>query len=427
MHYEYGILNETSRLGGIILTNPYSMHTSKKLKFTQRTWFLLIGIIFIASTLRSPLTSVGPLISSIRDSLAISNVLAGFLTTIPLLAFALISPFAPKIARRFGMELTLFVSLVLLTAGIIIRSLGTTPNLLIGTFLIGLAIAFGNVLLPGLIKLNFPLHLGLITGIYSVSMNLSASIAVGVSVPLAHGTQFGWEGALGVWALLAFIALLVWLPQLKNNSLPDTVEIPVEKAKSLSLWRSPLAWSVTFFMGFQSLIFYTTSAWMPEVLKAQGIGIDSAGWMVSLMQFSQLPITFIVPILAGKVKDQRWIVVGVAILYLLAYGGIMAGGTALIPLWMIMIGIAGGAAFGLSMMFFTLRTRSPHEAADLSGMAQSFGYLLAAIGPVLFGLLHDFTSGWTVPMLIIIVASLIVFLSGMKAGKNAFVTSEENK
>ena len=186
--------------GGIILTNPHSMHTSKKLKFTRNTWFLLIGIIFIASTLRSPLTSVGPLISSIKDSLAISNVLAGFLTTIPLLAFALISPFAPKIARRFGMELTLFVSLILLTAGIIIRSLGTTPNLLIGTFLIGLAIAFGNVLLPGLIKLNFPLHIGLITGIYSVSMNLSASIAVGVSVPLAHGTQFGWEGALGIWA-----------------------------------------------------------------------------------------------------------------------------------------------------------------------------------------------------------------------------------
>ncbi len=413
--------------GGIILTNPHSTHTTKKLKFTRNTWFLLIGIIFIASTLRSPLTSVGPLISSIRDSLAISNVLAGFLTTIPLLAFALISPFAPKIARRFGMELTLFVSLILLTAGIIIRSLGTTPNLLIGTFLIGLAIAFGNVLLPGLIKLNFPLHIGLITGIYSVSMNLSASIAVGVSVPLAHGTQFGWEGALGIWALLTFIALLVWLPQLKNKRLPDSVKMPAEKAKSPTLWRSPLAWSVTFFMGFQSLIFYTTSAWMPEVLKTQGISPDSAGWMVSLLQFSQLPMTFIVPILAGKVKDQRWIVVGVAILYLMGYGGIMVGGTALVPLWMIMIGIAGGAAFGLSMMFFSLRTRTPHEAADLSGMAQSFGYALAAIGPVLFGLLHDFTSGWTVPMLIIIGATLIVLLSGMKAGKNAFVTSEENK
>jgi len=180
-------------------------------------------------------------------------------------------------------------------------------------------------------------------------------------------------------------------------------------------------------MGFQSMIFYTTSAWMPEVLNAQGMNPDSAGWMVSLLQFSQLPMTFLVPILAGKVKDQRWIVAGVAILYLLGYGGIMAGITALVPLWMILIGIAGGAAFGLSMMFFSLRTRTPHEAADLSGMAQSFGYLLAAIGPVLFGLVHDFTSSWTVPMLIIIVATLIIFLSGMKAGKNSFVTPEGNK
>ena len=417
-------LRKHTDFGGIILNKPHSGYTSKKLKFTRNSWFLLIGVIFIASTLRSPLTSVGPLISSIRDSLAISNVLAGFLTTIPLLAFALISPFAPKIARRFGMELTLFASLILLTAGILIRSLGTTPNLLIGTFLLGLAIAFGNVLLPSLIKLNFPLHMGLITGIYSVAMNLSAAIAVGVSAPLAHNTQFGWKGALGIWALLTFIALLVWLPQLKNKKSQGSLEVPLEKVKVPSLWRSPLAWSVTFFMGFQSLIFYTTSAWMPEVLKTQGISADSAGWMVSLLQFSQLPMTFIVPILAGKVKDQRWIVAGVALLYLLGYGGIMTGTTALVPLWMILIGIAGGAAFGLSMMFFSLRTRTPHEAADLSGMAQSFGYSLAAIGPVLFGLLHDFTSGWTVPMLIIIIASLIVLLSGMKAGKNTFVTPE---
>ncbi len=370
-------------------------------------------------TLRSPLTAVGPLISSIRDSLTISNVLAGFLTTIPLLAFAIISPFAPKLARRFGMELTLFGSLILLTAGIIIRSLGTTPTLLIGTFLLGLAIAFGNVLLPSLIKLSFPLQIGLMTGIYSVSMNLSASIAVGVSVPLAH-TAFGWQGALGMWSILAFVALLVWLPQLKNKRLAAVPQVQVAKDK-LPLWRSPLAWSVTLFMGFQSMLFYTTSAWLPEVLKAQSISADNAGWLVSIMQFSQLPITFIIPIIAGKVKDQRVIVAGVVALYLIGYGGVLLNMTSLTALWMIMIGLAGGAAFGLAMMFFTLRTRTAQEAANLSGMAQSFGYALAAIGPVLFGLLHDFTAGWTVPMFILIAASVVVLLAGMKAGKNVFV------
>ncbi len=402
-----------------------TQQTTRSLVFTRNTWFLLVGIVFIAMTLRSPLTAVGPLISSIRDSLGISNVLAGFLTTIPLLAFAIISPFAPKLARRFGIEYTLFGSLILLTAGIIIRSLGTTPTLLIGTFLLGLAIAFGNVLLPSLIKLSFPLQIGLMTGIYSVSMNLSASISVGVSVPIAQ-TAFGWQGALGMWSLLVFVALLVWLPQLKNQNLSAVPQVQVAKVK-LPLWRSPLARSITLFMGFQSLLFYTTSAWLPEVLKAQGISADNAGWLVSLLQFSQLPITFIIPIIAGKVKDQRTIVVGVTALYIIGYGGVLLDITSLAALWMIMIGLAGGAAFGLAMMFFTLRTQTPQEAANLSGMAQSFGYALAAVGPVLFGLLHDFTAGWTVPMFILIVASVVVLLSGMKAGKNVFVLSEESK
>ncbi|WP_342509735.1 MFS transporter [Sporosarcina sp. FSL K6-2383] len=395
-----------------------TQHVTRRLKFTRNTWLLLVGIVFIALTLRSPLTTVGPLISSIRDSLGISNVLAGFLTTIPLLAFAIISPFAPKLARRFGMELTLFGSLILLTAGIIIRSLGTIPALLIGTFLLGLAIAFGNVLLPSLIKLSFPLQIGLMTGIYSVSMNLSASIAIGVSVPLAQ-TAFGWQGALGMWSILALVALLVWLPQLKNKRLAAIPEVAKEK---IPLWRSPLAWSVTLFMGFQSLLFYTTSAWLPEVLKAQGISADNAGWLVSLLQFSQLPITFIIPIIAGKVKAQRMIVVGVTVLYIIGYGGVLLNITALTALWMIMIGLAGGAAFGLAMMFFTLRTQTPQEAANLSGMAQSFGYALAAVGPVLFGLLHDSTGGWTIPMFILIFASVIVLLSGMSAGRNVLVT-----
>lgn len=400
-----------------------SLYTSRKLKFSRDSWLLIIGILFIASTLRSPLTTVGPLISYIRENLAITNVLAGFITTIPLLAFALVSPFAPKLARRFGLEMTLFVSLILLTSGIAIRSFGTTPSLLIGTFLLGIAIAFGNVLIPSLIKLHFPHHLGILTGSYSVAMNLSASIAVGLSVPLATSTTLGWNGSLGIWGILSFIALLIWLPQLKKRK-GDSIASTVQK-RSLSLWKSPLAWSITIFMGLQSLLFYTTSAWMPEVLKAQGISADHAGWMISLQQFAQLPMTFLIPILAGKVKDQRLIVAGVAAFYLLGYGGVFMGGNALVPLWMIFIGIAGGAAFGLAMMFFTLRTRTSHEAAELSGMAQSFGYLLAATGPVLFGLLHDSSGGWIVPLLILIIVSFGVLLFGLKSGKNAFVLPKQ--
>ena len=253
---------------------------------------LVAGIVFISITLRSPLTAVGPIISSIRDGLAISNVLAGFITTIPLLAFAIISPFAPKISRRFGMELTLFLSIILLALGIIVRSLGTTSFLLVGTALIGIAISFGNVLLPGLIKLKFlfPLQVGLMTAIFTVSMNLSGGIGAGLSYPIANGTSFGWQGALGFWAILATVAIIVWIPQLKNREqISETQKVPLlENQKSILL--SPLTWSITLCMGLQSLIFYTTAAWIPAILQSQGMDADKSGWMLSIMQFSQLPM-----------------------------------------------------------------------------------------------------------------------------------------
>lgn len=398
---------------------------SKKLSFQKKTWLLIIGIIFIASTLRSPLTSVGPIIGPIRESLGISNVLAGFLTTIPLLAFAFISPFVPKLSKRFGMELTLFTALCLLTVGIVIRSAGSILFLVVGTFLIGVAIAFGNVLLPALLKLSFPLHIGLMTGIYSVAMNISATTASGISAPIVIKTNFGWQGALGVWAALSMLAVILWLPQLKNKLL---VQPRIEKTlaeKPPFLWRSPLAWAVTFFMGVQSLLFYCTSAWLPEILVSNGITVEKAGWMLSLLQVAQLPMTFIIPIVAGRMKDQRMLVIGTSVLYLIGYGGVYVGELSLVPLWMICIGIAGGASFGLAMMFFTLRTETHIEAAELSGMAQSSGYLLAATGPVLFGLLHDVTSSWNIPMLILLIGSLFFFICGMKAGRNEKVTLQK--
>jgi len=321
------------------------------------------------------------------------------------------------------MELTLFVALCLLTVGIVIRSAGSILFLVAGTFLIGVAIAFGNVLLPALLKLSFPLHVGLMTGIYSVAMNISATTASGISAPIVVKTGFGWQGALGVWAALSMLAVILWLPQLKNK---QSAQLKIDKTaagKPSFFWRSPLAWAVTFFMGLQSLLFYCTSAWLPEMLVASGIQVEKAGWMLSLLQVAQLPMTFIIPIIAGRMKDQRLLVIGTSALYLIGYGGVYIGELSLLPLWMILIGIAGGSSFGLAMMFFTLRTETHTEAAELSGMAQSSGYMLAATGPVLFGLIHDITASWKVPMLILLIGSLLFFICGMKAGRDEKVTS----
>lgn len=178
---------------------------------------LIIGISFIAANLRAPLTSIGPLVSLIRDNLNISNTLAGMITTLPLFAFALFSPLVPGMARRFGTEVVLFWSVVILTIGILLRSWSGSIGLFLGTAILGLSISAGNVLIPSLIKKEFPRQVGVMTGVYSVSMNIFAALASGISIPLAVGLGLGWAGALKIWAMLSFISIILWIPQLRKK------------------------------------------------------------------------------------------------------------------------------------------------------------------------------------------------------------------
>ncbi|MGE7092472.1 CynX/NimT family MFS transporter [Lysinibacillus sp. NPDC048646] len=386
-------------------------------------WVIIVGIIFVATNLRAPLTSVGPLVGVIRDSLHLSNTLAGMITTLPLLAFALFSPFVPRLGRKFGMEFLILISVIFLMIGIILRSLSGVATLYVGTAILGLAIAICNVLLPGLIKREFPTQMGLMTGVYSISMNLFGAMASGISVPIAVSLGFGWQGALGVWGILSFVAILLWLPQMKRIK-GRTTSVPNQKADGgVNLWRSALAWQVTLFMGLQSMVFYVLITWLPEILKQQGISSDQSGWLLSIMQLALLPITFIVPIIAGRMSSQRSLVTIASILLLTGTLGLLYGSLNFIVLWVILLGIGGGCAFGLSMMFFGLRTVNAHQAADLSGMAQSVGYLLAATGPTLFGYLHDVSNSWTFPLLLLVCASVLLFIFGLGAARNRQIGS----
>lgn len=392
---------------------------SRKINWRGKTLILIIGIILMAMTLRLPLTVVGPIIEFIREGLGISNVLAGFLTTIPLLAFALVSPFVPRISRTIGIELSLFISMLLLAAGIALRSVGMTSLLLVGTIIIGVAISFGNVLLPSFFKLKFPFHVGLMMGIYSVAMNVSGGFGAGLSHPIANTTN--WQIALAFPIIIVMIASLVWSPQLRNN---DRMQATTTTAPKLKLWRSPLAWAVTLAMGLQSFIFYTTGAWLPAIFVSQGMAADKAGWMVAIMLLAQLPLTFIMPVLADKLKNQRPIVIVLTLLYTIGFVGIALGLTDYTVLWMICIGSAGGSSFSLAMMLFTLRTKTAYAAADLSGFAQSIGYLLAASGPVIFGWLYDQTGNWQLPIYVFIVVVAILFGSGWYAAGNKYVEEQ---
>lgn len=381
----------------------------------KMNYLLLLGIIMIATNLRAPITSVGPLVGTITNSLNLTGAQAGLITTLPLIAFAIISPIAPKLARKFGTETTILGALILIILGLSIRYLPSISTLFLGTAILGCGIAIGNVLIPSIVKQEFQNQSGLVTGIYSVSMNLTGAIASGVSIPLIEKLGWTWNQAFSLWIILAALALLAWLPQLKNKkATPDVNVVDTNN----SIWHSSLAWSVSLFMGIQSFIFYVLVAWLPEMLISQGIPSSKSGGMLSLLQLTLLPTTFIIPIIAEKRPNQKSLVVISFTLFTLGISGLMFSSLAVISLSIIAIGIAGGIAFSLSMMFFNLRTSTPKEAADLSGMAQSIGYILAAVGPFLFGLLHDLTNNWQSSLFLLIGMTIILLFVGLNAGSS---------
>lgn len=382
---------------------------------------LFFSILAVAVCLRGPITGVGPLLQEIQSYLGLNNTAAGILATLPLLAFAGFSLFAPKLALRFGTENTLLAALGLLIIGILWRSAGGSWAVYLGTALLSMAIAVGNVLIPGLVKQHYPLQVGLITALYALTMNLGGAAGSAVSVPLSEEWQWGWRGALAVWAIPGMLALLIWVTQVVAvKSMPSAVQAdhaqhPLAK---ISLWRNPLAWMVTLFMGLQSLMFYTLLSWLPHILAEEGISATQAGAMLGMMQVVVLPITLITPILASKLRHQQWLGVVCGMILVLSMVVFVAHWSAWYFTAVLWLGVGMGGAFSLSMMLFGLRSDSITEAAALSGMAQAVGYLLAACGPVLFGLLHDWTHSWIYPLVLLLLVSVLIAVTGYFAGRD---------
>lgn len=400
-----------------------SPHGTEQLQHTSRNYALLLaGIIVLASTMRSPITATGPVVELIRSDTGIGHTMAGLLTSLPLIAFAAVSPFAPRLAKRFGLETALLLAVIIVTGGITLRLLPSVVALYAGTALLGCGIALSNVLLPSLIKRDFPLRVGMVTGLYSVSMNMFASISSGISVPVAEASSLGWRASLGMWVIFSILAVLLWLPQARKGRQQMLYVTSRNEGTPTRLRTSSLAWFVTLFMGLQSLIFYTTITWLPEILTDQGFSATSAGWMLSLMQLVSVPVTFVVPILAGRTKDQRLLTTITCTSLIFGYALLFTGVPVLVTIGVALAGVGAGASFGLVTMFFVLRTTHAREAARLSGMAQSFGYLLAAGGPLLFGLLHDWTHSWTLPLLIQVLLAIVLLMTGIQASKDRTIS-----
>jgi CP family cyanate transporter-like MFS transporter len=393
-----------------------------------RAAILLAGVLLLAANLRAGITAVGPVLGDIRADLGFGGAAASFLIALPLIGFAVVSPIAPAIARRIGLEWALGGSLLLLAVAIVLRSVPVPGAIWVGTALLGVAIAVLNVLLPALIKREYPQRVGPMTGIYSGFQSGVAAIAAGTSVPIAGMTDAGWRVSLGVWAGLALIGFAVFLPQLRRRhtaaaqaaDAAATADSPSDPAHVGSMWGIPLAWFVTLYLGLQSTIYYTVITWWPAIEHGDGLPVAAAGWHQFVFQAFGIVGSLSAAALLHRLKAQSGLA---AVAAILAFAGI--AGQFFAPdlglVWVTLLGVSGGASITLALSLFGLRTRNHVEAASLSGMAQSVGYLLAAFGPIVIGVLHDATGSWQAPLLVLMGVAIGILLFGALAGRARFV------
>ncbi|WP_272975920.1 CynX/NimT family MFS transporter [Deinococcus geothermalis] len=379
----------------------------------QRTpvaW-LVLGIVVVALNLRPAIAGFGPLLGQIQAELQVNAATVSLLTTIPLLCWGLLAPLAPLLTWRRSSETVILVSTALIGIGALLRVGPSLLWMLLGTVLVGAGIAIVNVLLPSLVKRDFPERVGLMTGVYTLAVVSGAALASGLAVPLRVALGGSWRASLGVWVWLAVAGVLAWLPALFGRQ--THARLAVQES---SVWRNPYALPVTLFMGFQALVFFTWLTWLPRVLQDHGLGAAESGLLLSAGNIVQLPFTLFVPILAARLRNPFPLVLGAAALI---GGGLL--GLLLAPglplAWILLLGAGCGSTFPLALVLIAQRAAHPAQVPQLSALAQGFGYLLAATGPFIFGALHDWTSGWNVPLGFLLACTGLTFVTGWRASR----------
>lgn len=368
--------------------------------------------------LRPAITAVGPLVGSIQETTGLSAAAVGLLSSLPLLAFSVFAPLA-RFGRQIGIERTLAIAMLMLTVGILVRSGASTAALFGGTVVLAAGIAVGNVLAPSLIKRDYAERVGSLTTVYALILAMSAAMASGLAVPFERALPGGWRSALAVWVVPAAIAAVLWTRAFFQPHEPSP---PPEDSATVSVWRSPLAWCVTGFMGLQSLCFYVSVAWLPKVFQDGGYDPAVAGWLITGFQVVSIFAGIALPRLLALRKDQSALAVAASL-------GIAIGVVGLIVypnwtvVWVALAGFGSGLSFPLALAFIGLRSIDHHQAASLSLMSQSMGYLLAAFGPLLFGLAHDLSGGWALPLAGFATCAVVQAIVGYTAGQNRTVSS----
>ena len=387
----------------------------------QRPWLLLLGLVLVALNLRPALSSMAPVLGQVSEGLGLNASQAGLLTTLPVLCLGLFAPLAPVLARRFGSERVILGILATLALGIVVRSSLGATGVFLGSLMAGASIGIIGVLLPGIVKRDFPQHAGTLTGVYTMALCLGAAMAAGATVPLAQHFNDSWALGLGFWMLPALLAMLVWLPQARQGHGLHKVAYRVR-----GLWRDPLAWQVTLYMGLQSSLAYIVFGWLPSILIGRGLSPTEAGLVLSGSVIVQLISSLTAPWLATRGKDQRLAIVVVMLITLAGLFGCLYAPISGLWGWAVVLGLGQGGTFALALTLIVLRSKDAHVAANLSSMAQGVGYTLASMGPFAVGLVHDMTGGWAAVGWIFAVLGTGAIVFGLGAGRalHVQVTSE---
>ncbi len=382
----------------------------------SRPWLLLLGLVLVALNLRPALSSLSPLLNDVSTSLGLSAAKAGLLTTLPVLCLGLFAPTAPILARRFGAERVVLGILLMLAAGILLRSAFGEVGLFAGSLIAGASIGIIGVLLPGIVKRDFAKQAGTMTGVYTMALCLGAALAAGATVPISQYFGDSWNIGLGFWVAPALLAALFWLPQVGQKQGAHRVAYRVK-----GLLRDPLAWQVTLYMGLQSSLAYIVFGWVPSILISRGLSPTEAGLALSGSIIVQLLSALTAPWLATRGRDQR---LAIVVVMLMTLGGLF--GCLYAPIdglwgWAILLGLGQGGTFSLALTLIVLRSRDSHVAANLSSMAQGIGYTLASIGPLAVGVLHDWTGGWGATGWVFGVIGVGAIVAGCGAGRALYV------
>ena len=363
---------------------------------------LLAAVVLLGLNLRTAVASLPPLLDTVRADLGLSGAAAGVLTALPVLCFGIFAPIVPRLVRRVAIEPLLVACAAVTAAALALRGAGGVPALFAGTLLAGIAVAIAQAALPVLIRTGHPTRTGQLTGAFSTALPLGATIAGALAVPLERALG-SWEASLAAWSLLAAAAALAWLPRGASTLISGPLAPPLR--------REPLAWAVSLYFAIQSMAFYIGLSWLPSILADGGYSDATAGYLQALSALASMPSAFLVPVFASRRAGQLPILGAVVLVSTVPVVGLLvADGIA--PLWMVLIGIGQGGALGLALILPVLRGGAPAAVASLTAMMFSIGYLTAALGPWIAGVLRDATDGWSATLVFLLVVTVAQVVPG---------------